>query len=59
MTQVGSGRRAVLAAAQKCAGAPRAEAVSRDLPPHADIHGCYCHSHQGVTDFYARCQVVK
>lgn len=36
-----------------------AQAVSDDLPLHADIRGCYCHSHQEVTDFYVRCQVIK
>lgn len=49
----------MLAVAQECAGALSAQAVSDDLPLHADIRGCYCHSHQEVTDFYVRCQVIK
>lgn len=47
------------AAARERAGAPGAQAVSDDLPLRADIRGCYCHSHQEVTDFYVRCQVIK
>lgn len=37
----------------------RCQAVSGDLPLRADIRGCYCHSHQDVTDFYVRRQVIK
>lgn len=49
----------MLAVAQECAGALSAQAVSDDLPLHADSRGCYCHAHQEVTDFYVRCQVIK
>lgn len=57
-TEVGV-RYGVLAAAQEYAEALNAQAVFDDLALYADIRGCYCHSHQEVTDFYVRCQIMK
>lgn len=52
-------QQSLLAAAQERAVALHAPAVSDDLPLFTDTRGCYCHSHQEVTDFYVRCQVIK